>query len=188
MKTVTMGSIGWTGPASTLDFDHMFFTVDALIDENFTLNTPEDTILTGDLSVLDWFKAEGQMSVKIDGAPAIVWGKDPATGTFFVGTKVSSTKENQDQPPHMKKLNKPDEGEAAFILHDCLIAFPHIDGIVQGDFIGYGGDDTYTPNAITYVFLEIIKESIIVAPHTYYTADKDLRDAVSSLERLGYGR
>lgn len=26
---VTMGSIGWTGPASTLDSDHMFFTVDA---------------------------------------------------------------------------------------------------------------------------------------------------------------
>ena len=26
---VAMGSIGWTGPASTLDSDHMFFTVDA---------------------------------------------------------------------------------------------------------------------------------------------------------------
>ena len=35
---------------------------------------PEDQILTGDLSVLDWFKAEGHMSLKIDGCPAIVWG------------------------------------------------------------------------------------------------------------------
>ena len=41
--------------------------------KNLHIEHPEDTILTGDLSVLDWFKAEGQMSVKIDGAPAIVW-------------------------------------------------------------------------------------------------------------------
>ena len=55
-------------PASTLDSDHMFFTVDVRLMKNLHLEHPEDTILTGDLSVLDWFKAEGQMSVKIDGA------------------------------------------------------------------------------------------------------------------------
>ena len=157
--------------------------------KNLHLEHPEDTILTGDLSVLDWFKAEGQMSVKIDGAPAIVWGKDPATGTFFVGTKsVFKQKRKSRSTTPMKKLKQNHEGEVASILHDCFDCLPHIDGIVQGDFIGYGGDDTYTPNAITYVFLEIIKESIIVAPHTYYTADKDLRDAVAHPpERLGYG-
>ena len=56
--------------------------------KNTHLEHAEDTILTGDLSVLDWFTAGGHLSVKIDGAPAIVWGIDPATGTFFVGTKA----------------------------------------------------------------------------------------------------
>ena len=55
--------------------------------KNTHLDHPEDSILTGDLSVLDWFLADSDMSVKIDGKPAIVWGTDPATGTKFVGTK-----------------------------------------------------------------------------------------------------
>ena len=50
------------------------------------LEHPEDTILTGDLSVLDALEQEQEISVKYDGAPAIVWGKNPATGRQFVGT------------------------------------------------------------------------------------------------------
>ena len=46
--------------------------------KNTHLEHPEDTILTGDLSVLDWFVTRGTLSVKIDGAPAIVWGTNPA--------------------------------------------------------------------------------------------------------------
>jgi len=49
--------------------------------KNTHLQHPEDSILTGDLSVLDWFLTVDTASVKIDGAPAIVWGTDPATGT-----------------------------------------------------------------------------------------------------------
>jgi hypothetical protein len=58
--------------------------------KNTHLEHPEDSILTGDLSVLDWFSNQSvkdKVSVKIDGAPAIVWGTDPETGKFFVGTK-----------------------------------------------------------------------------------------------------
>ena len=55
--------------------------------KNLHLEHVEDTILTGDLSVLDCLLTEGNLSVKIDGAPAIVWGINPATGNFFVGTK-----------------------------------------------------------------------------------------------------
>ena len=55
--------------------------------KNTHLEHPEDSILTGDLSVLDWFLSDGEISAKIDGAPAIVWGTNPATGKFFVGTK-----------------------------------------------------------------------------------------------------
>ena len=35
---------------------------------------PEDTILTGDLSAINWFTLQGKVSLKIDGCPAIVWG------------------------------------------------------------------------------------------------------------------
>ena len=33
---------------------------------------PEDTILTGDLSAINWFTLQGKVSLKIDGCPAIV--------------------------------------------------------------------------------------------------------------------
>ena len=55
--------------------------------KNKHLEHPEDTILTGDLDVLSWFQSAGRLSVKIDGAPAIVWGRCPVTGRQFVGTK-----------------------------------------------------------------------------------------------------
>ena len=55
--------------------------------KNTHIEHPEDSILTGDLSVLDWFVAKSNISAKIDGSPAIVWGRNPATGNYFVGTK-----------------------------------------------------------------------------------------------------
>ena len=45
--------------------------------KNTHIEHPEDTILTGDLSVLDAFVTKSKLSVKIDGAPAIVWGTNP---------------------------------------------------------------------------------------------------------------
>ena len=53
--------------------------------KNTHLEHLEDSIPeTGDLSVLDWFLAYGEASLKIDGAPAIVWGTNPATGNSFL--------------------------------------------------------------------------------------------------------
>lgn len=51
--------------------------------KNTHIEHPEDSILTGDLSVLDWFIAESNISAKIDGAPAIVWGTNPSNGKFL---------------------------------------------------------------------------------------------------------
>ena len=48
---------------------------------------PEDTILTGDLSAINWFTLQGKVSLKIDGCPAIVWVTNPENDKFFVGTK-----------------------------------------------------------------------------------------------------
>jgi hypothetical protein len=147
--------------------------------KNTHLEHPEDTILTGDLSVLDWFTELGNLSVKIDGAPAIVWGIDPATGTFFVGTKAVFNKKKIRIAHNHEEIDQFYDGQVAEILHSCFDYLPRTNSIIQGDFIGFGGSTEYTPNTITYQFPEVISQEIIVAPHTYYIADNDLRDAVA---------
>jgi len=147
--------------------------------KNIHLEHPEDTILTGDLSCLDWFVTEGNLSVKMDGAPAIVWGTDPATGTFFVGTKAVFNKKKIRIAHNHEEIDQFYAGEVAGILHSCFDYLPRIAGIIQGDFIGFGGSDEYALNTITYKFPEVVYQEIIVAPHTFYTAENDLRDAVA---------
>ena len=46
----------------------------------------EDSILTGDLSAIETLYNPQNVSVKMDGSPAIVWGTNPSNGKFFVGT------------------------------------------------------------------------------------------------------
>ena len=145
--------------------------------KNTHLEHPEDSILTGDLSVLDWFLAESELSVKIDGAPAIVWGTNPATGNFFVGTKSVFNKKLIKINESHCEIDKNHTGVVADILHHCFDSLPSFDGIVQGDFIGYGGDDTFRPNTITYIFDEVINQNIIIAPHTLYATDGEMKDA-----------
>ena len=148
--------------------------------KNLHLEHPEDTILTGDLSVLDWFTASNShLSVKIDGAPAIVWGRNPASGKFFVGTKSVFNKVKIKINESHQDIDKNHTGEVAAILHNCFDNLPRINGIIQGDFIGVGGSDIYRPNTITYQFDEVVTHNIIVAPHTAYIAQKDLRDAIA---------
>ena len=147
--------------------------------QNKHIEHPEDTILTGDLTALDWFLSNGHLSVKMDGAPAIVWGRNPATGNFFVGTKSVFNKVKIKINESHAEIDANHVGNVAEILHNCFDWLPRTDGIFQGDFIGYGGSDEYTPNTITYKFNEVISQNIIVAPHTYYIADSDLRDAVA---------
>ena len=145
--------------------------------QNLHIEHPEDSILTGDLNVLDWFVAAGTLSVKMDGAPAIVWGTDPATNTFFVGTKAVFNKVKIRIAHSHEEIDQHYEGNVAEILHECLDYLPRTEGIFQGDFIGYGGDCEYTPNTITYQFPDVISQRIIIAPHTVYEANDDLRDS-----------
>jgi len=146
--------------------------------KNLHLPHPEDSILTGDLSVLDWFIEPGNLSVKIDGAPAIVWGRNPATGNFFVGTKsVFNKKLIKINETHCD-IDRNHSGRVADILHACFDYLPRTNRIIQGDFIGYGGSDTFHPNTITYKFFEEVEQKIIVAPHTHYTfTEFQLRNA-----------
>ena len=147
--------------------------------KNTHLEHPEDSILTGDLSVLDFFVTPGTLSLKIDGSPAIVWGTNPATGRFFVATKAAFNKKKIRIAHSHEEVDQFYAGEVANILHLCFDYLPRTETIYQGDFIGEGGRDEYTPNTITYKFPEIVTQNIIIAPHTCYFAESDLRDAVA---------
>jgi hypothetical protein len=151
--------------------------------KNTHLEHPEDCILTGDLTVLDWFLADSTLSVKIDGAPAIVWGTNPATGNFFVGTKSVFNKVKIKINESHEDIDANHQGNVAQILHCCFDHLPRVETIYQGDFIGFGGLNEYTPNTITYQFGDIVTQNIIVAPHTCYYAESDLRDAVAMPDR-----
>lgn len=151
--------------------------------KNTHLEHPEDSILTGDLSVLDWFVTPGHLSVKIDGSPAIVWGTNPANGNFFVGTKSVFNKVKIKINHSHEEIDVNHEGRVADILHVCFDWLPRTECIYQGDLIGFGGLSEYTPNIITYKFPEVVEQNIILCPHTCYYAESDLRDAVAMPDR-----
>ena len=145
---------------------------------------PEDTILTGDLSVLDAFsnRMHNSYSVKIDGSPAIVWGTNPENGKFFVGTKSVFNKVRPKINYSVEDIcnNHPDVGLQSILIR-CFHCLPRSEevpfSVFQGDFIGFGGYRDYKPNAISYTFDRVMHGGVVVAPHTYYTGNvfKDMK-------------
>ena len=148
--------------------------------KNLHLEHPEDQILSGDLSVLDWFATNSHISVKMDGAPAVVWGTNPETGEFFVGTKsVFNKKKIKINYSTEDIIRNHPQIEVRIVLQTLLDLMPSDGRIYQGDFIGFGGGSVYTPNTITYDFGEEVQSTLIIAPHTVYTGDT-IVDAVAS--------
>ena len=147
--------------------------------QNIHIEHPEDSILNGDLSVLNWITAYSNVTVMIDGSQAIVWGRNPSTGNFFVGTKSVFNKIKIKINESHQQIDNNHQGEVAEILHHCFDYLPRTNNIYQGDFIGFGGNSTYCPNTITYDFPEKLTQNIIIAPHTYYEATTNrLRDCI----------
>ena len=157
--------------------------------KNLHIEHPEDSILTGDLSVLDAFSSDNHYSVKIDGSPAIVWGTDPENGKFFVGTKSVFNKRTPKINYTVQDIEKnhQDFGLQSILIR-CLNCLPRTDRIFQGDFIGFGGYRDYKPNAISYTFAEVQNTGVVVAPHTEYkgTTLKDM-NATPLTDKLGEG-
>jgi len=142
----------------------------------------EDTILTGDLSVLDFFNGDYEVSLKIDGSPAVFWGFDELNGKFFVALKSIFNKIKKKVCYSVEDIEFYYENQPKLIeiLTACFQCLPKEKGIFSGDFIGFGGVNFYTPNTITYQFPEIVTQSIIIAPHTKWSTDGELRDAYVS--------
>tara|TARA_E500000318_G_scaffold81238_1_gene76472 strand:- start:2820 stop:4037 length:1218 start_codon:yes stop_codon:yes gene_type:complete len=166
----------------------------------------EDIILTqgfiGGQAVIDYYKGllvtlQGtsieplKVSVKWDGAPAVVCGTNPDNGRFFVGTKSvfsQSPKINYTKSDIAKNHGTEDLGQK---LLKCLVHLKklNIQGVVQGDLLftdedlsrkPIGGKQhiTFTPNTITYAVEEgtdIAKQidaaKVGIIFHTSYEGD-----------------
>jgi len=114
--------------------------------------------------------AQGQgtpvkVTVKWDGAPAIICGIDPVDGRFFVGTKSVFAKTEPKLCKSAADIKKfyGDQGGLADKLTVALKYLPslNIGGVLQGDLMFTPGDVqtasingenvyTFTPNTITY--------------------------------------
>ena len=146
---------------------------------NTHLEHPEDLILTGDLSVFDDLYGNAfHISLKMDGAPAVVWGTH--NDRFFVCTKSAFNKKKiklcytvDDIYQHFGH-----QDDVADILYLMLKYLPRVEGVYQGDFLGFGRKREFSSNTLTYIFSEKIDQKIVIAPHTKYYVDGELCDAV----------
>ena len=142
------------------------------------------------------------MSVKWDGAPAIIAGINPENGKFFVGTKSVfnvTPKINYTSGD----ISKNHSGPVANKLNICLRELKKlgITGILQGDLL-FTKDDlrvdnidgermiTFTPNTITYavpvdsnIGKRIMRARMGIVFHTSYSGKKmkDLRAGFGSV-------
>jgi hypothetical protein len=132
-----------------------------------------------------------QMSVKWDGAPAVICGINPANGKFFVGTKsvfAKSPKINYTKKDIATNHGTGDLGEK---LLKCLVHLSklNIQGVVQGDMMFTDNDlvrqkingenfITFKPNEIVYAVPEnseigktISQAKVGIIFHTTYTGE-----------------
>ena len=131
------------------------------------------------------------VSVKWDGAPAVVCGTNPDNGKFFVGTKsvfAQAAKINYTKKDIANNHGTDDLGQK---LLKCLVHLRklNIQGVVQGDLLFTDEDITrknvdgkpnltFTPNTITYAVPEaselgkqIDRAKVGIIFHTTYVGD-----------------
>jgi hypothetical protein len=138
-------------------------------------------------------RSKVNITVKWDGAPAIICGINPENGKFFVGTKsvFNVTPKINYTPSDIRKNHS---GPVADKLNVCLRELKRlgITGIYQGDLLFTKGDlksavidgekmITFTPNTITYavpsdssIGRRIARARLGIVFHTYYTG-KDMK-------------
>ena len=140
------------------------------------------------------------MTVKWDGAPAVICGINPENGKFFVGTKSVFNK-NPKINYTVADINRNHGGVLADKLKVCLQNLKRVvtNGVYQGDLLYTRGDlqtdtidgesmITFTPNTITYavpsnsrIGKKISSARLGIVFHTRYTG-KTMQDL-----RAGFG-
>jgi len=143
------------------------------------------------------------MTTKWDGAPAIIAGRDPATGKFFVGTKgVFAKSPKMNFTPQDIDANHPDPGLRE-ILKTALVNLSklNINTVVQGDMLFkkdtvketvIDGEKVlaFKPNTIVYAIpsesdlaKEIRSANMGIVFHTEYVGGPTLADTTA---RFGF--
>jgi hypothetical protein len=132
-----------------------------------------------------------QVSVKWDGAPAVVCGINPDNGRFFVGTKSVFAQAAKINYTKEDIASNHGTGELGEKLLKCLVHLPklNIQGVVQGDMmftdndlatqdINGGKFITFRPNEIVYAVPEdsdigkkIAAAKVGIIFHTTYVGD-----------------
>tara|TARA_B100001093_G_scaffold497283_1_gene544043 strand:+ start:2115 stop:3329 length:1215 start_codon:yes stop_codon:yes gene_type:complete len=166
----------------------------------------EDIIITdgyvGGQAVIEYFRGllltlKGSsseamsVSVKWDGAPAVVCGTNPDNGKFFVGTKSVFAQSPKINYTKKDIANNHGTEELGQKLLKCLVHLKklNIQGVVQGDLL-YTDEDitrkniegkphlTFTPNTITYAVPEaselgkqIDRAKVGIIFHTTYNGE-----------------
>lgn len=127
------------------------------------------------------------LSMKYDGSPSIVFGRNPENGKFFVASKSAFNKKPKINYTH-EDIAK-NHGHAPGLmdkLHDALNHLPKVTpktGVYQGDMMFSGNDKqeskrgvSFTPNTITYTAKgdladKIKKAKMGVVVHQQYRGD-----------------
>lgn len=134
-----------------------------------------------------------RVTVKWDGAPAIVCGKNPLNNKFFVGTKSVFNARTPKINYNFKDIdrNHPEQGLNKKLKY-ChrYLAELDISGVIQGDLMFTPGDlkperidgepfVTFTPNTITYavqkgsqLYDKVTKAKVGIIFHTAYEGER----------------
>lgn len=145
-------------------------------------------------------KTPVSMTTKWDGAPALVCGKDPQSGKFFVGTKgVFAKKPKMNFTLNDIKLNHPGQDDLQNKLALALNKLSKLswNTVAQGDFLfakdtlseqEIDGESylTFKPNTLVYAVpsqsklaSDIVKSDIGIVWHTEYVGGPTLADTTA---------
>jgi len=111
--------------------------------EDLVLQGRTEVALDTLTEIMGWLDGESlsdlMLSVKWDGAPAVVFGPDPADGRFFVSTKAAFSQTPKLAKSHAE-INELFDAEVASILRVCFDELPALNPTtpMQGDFL-FGG-------------------------------------------------
>jgi hypothetical protein len=122
------------------EIKHLAHLEDMLVSYGFEA-LPHIEKLVNDIYSLDGNSDNVFMQVKIDGAPSLVWGRDPRDGRFFLSTKSAFNKE-----PKLLKSFGDITKFSADIRPLLILAFSYLHLLHIPEGIAYQGDVIFTEN------------------------------------------
>ena len=165
---------------------HLEHIEDEIINAGADVVSAVRDYMLGLLSLLDGTETQSKLTVKWDGAPAVICGINPKNNRFFIGTKsVFAQRSKAAYTP--AQIRSYYEGELGNKLENAFTYLKRIGikGVLQGDLLfddqikqTAGDVITFQPNTIVYrvekgseLFEQIDRARIGIAFHTTYVGD-----------------